>query len=202
MDVLIACEESQAVCIEFRNRGHNAFSCDIKDSSGGHPEWHLKMDAFEAIESRNWDLMIGHPPCTFLCNSGMHWTKRGLRDPQLTEDALEFVQKMMDADIPKIAIENPISIISTRIRKPDQIIRPFMFGDDSTKGTCLWLKGLSTLSPTNVITPTKHVTKSGKSYDAWWYKTCLISNLEERARVRSRTFKGIAEAMADQWGGV
>lgn len=205
MRVLVACEESQTVTIELRKLGHEAFSCDIKDCTGGHPEWHIKGDVIEQLD-KGWDMMVAHPPCTFLSVSGARWLYN--KDKTRNEDrwkkrelALDFVRALMAAPIPKIAIENPISCISSQIRKPEQIVRPFMFGDDATKATCLWLKGLPKLEPTNVIKPTTHTTKSGKVYDAWWFKSSLISNLEERAAFRSKTFEGVAKAMARQWAG-
>ena len=205
MRVLVACEESQTVTIELRKLGHEAFSCDIKDCTGGHPEWHIKGDVIEQLD-KGWDMMVAHPPCTFLSVSGARWLYN--KDKTRNEDrwekrelALDFVRALMAALIPKIAIENPISCISSQIRKPEQIVRPFMFGDDATKATCLWLKGLPKLEPTNVIKPTTHTTKSGKVYDAWWFKSSLISNLEERAAFRSKTFEGVAKAMARQWAG-
>lgn len=200
LKVLVACEESQEVCKAFRAKGHEAYSCDIQESSGGHPEWHLQMDVFEAITLHSWDMMIAHPPCTYLAVSGIHWNNKVLGRKEKTEEALEFVKKLMEVNIQKICIENPISVISSRIRKPDQIIRPFQFGENSTKATCLWLKNLPKLLPTNIVEPEKHTTKSGRVYDKWWFETCLISDLKKRAKERSKTFKGIAEAMAEQWG--
>ena len=204
MRVLIACEESQAVCKEFRALGHEAYSCDIQECSGGHPEWHIQGDVLEQLD-KGWDLMIAHPPCTYLAVSGARWlyNKDGSKNNQRwknREDALEFVRKLLEAPIPKIAIENPVSAISSQIRKPDQIIRPYQFGDNSTKSTCLWLKGLPKLTPTNIITPSVVTTKSGKVYDAWWYESSLISDLKARAKFRSKTFPGIAKAIAEQWG--
>ena len=198
MKVLIACEESQEVCKAFRELGHEAFSCDVLPCSGGHPEWHIQDDVLKHLDD-GWDLMIAHPPCTHLSISGARWFTSGKKDVKLRDDALEFVKKLMDANIKHIAIENPISVISSRIRKPEQIIRPFMFGENSTKATCLWLKDLPKLTATNIITPTKHTSKSGLVYDEWWFNTCLISDLKKRASVRSKTFPGIAKAMANQW---
>ena len=146
MDVLIACESSGAVRRAFRALGHNAWSCDFLPADDG-SDFHFQGDCLEFARSRAWDLMIAHPPCTYLAVSGMHWTRRGLRDPQLTENALAFVEALMAVNIPRIAIENPVSIISTRIRKPDQIIQPWLFGDNASKKTCLWLKGLGPLRP-------------------------------------------------------
>lgn len=143
--------------------------------------------------------MIAHPPCTYLSVSGMHWTKRGLRDPQLTEDALEFVRLLMDAPIPRIAIENPVSVISTRIGKPDQIISPHQFGHDASKKTCLWLKGLPPLQPTELIEPriVNGRKRWGNQTDSGQNR---LSPSPDRWKVRSATFPGIAAAMADQWG--
>ena len=200
MRVLVAFEESQTVCKAFRARGHEAYSCDVIECSGGHPEWHIKGDARDVIND-GWDMMIAHPPCTHLCVSGARWFASGHKPLKLQDDALDFVRAMMDAPIDKIAIENPISVISSKIKKTTQIIRPFQFGENSTKATCLWLKNLPKLEPTKIITPEKHTTKSGKVYDKWWFDTCLISDLKLRAKVRSKTFPGIADAMADQWGG-
>ena len=142
MKVLVACEYSGTVRDAFTRMGHDATSCDILPSEA--PGKHYQGNVFDII-GNGWDLLIAHPPCTYLSVSGMHWTTRGLRDPQLTEDALDFVRQLMDCNIPKIAIENPVSVISSRIRKPDQIIQPWFFGDDASKKTCLWLKGLPKL---------------------------------------------------------
>ena len=199
MRVLIACEESQEVCKAFRELGHEAYSCDILPCSGGHPEWHIQDDVLKHLDN-GWDLMIAHPPCTHLSLSGARWFAEGKKPMSLQEDALDFIRKLMNADIEKIAIENPIGFISTKIRKPTQIIRPFQFGENSTKATCLWLKDLPKLTVTNIITPTKHTSKSGLVYDEWWFNTCLISDLKKRALIRSKTFPGIAKAMAEQWG--
>jgi hypothetical protein len=140
--VLIACEYSGTVRDSFLALGHDAMSCDLLPTDVPGP--HYQGDVLDVID-QGWDLMIAHPPCTYLSVSGMHWTTRGLRDPQLTEDALSFVRLLMNANIARIALENPVSVISSRIRKPDQIIHPWMFGDDASKKTCLWLKGLKPL---------------------------------------------------------
>lgn len=196
MKVLVACEYSGRVRDAFRASGHEAISCDLLPTDVEGP--HYQGDVFDIIND-GWDLMIAHPPCTFLSVSGMHWTKRGLRDPQLTEDALEFVQKLLDAPIEKIALENPISVISSRIRKPDQIIQPWQFGHDASKKTCLWLKNLPLLQPTNVIEPR---IIDGKK--RWGNQTDSGQNRlapsEDRWKIRSETFEGIAAAMAQQWG--
>ena len=171
-------------------------SCDLLPSDGPGP--HYQGDVRDII-GQGWDLMVAHPPCTYLSVSGMHWTKRGLRDPQLTEDALAFVRLLMDAPVPRIAIENPISVISSRIRKPDQIIHPYQFGHDASKATCLWLKGLPPLQPTQTIEPR---TVNGRK--RWGNQTDSgqnrLSPSPDRWKLRSATFSGIAQAMADQWG--
>jgi site-specific DNA-cytosine methylase len=198
MNVLIACEESQAVTIELRKLGIKAYSCDIQPCSGGHPEWHLQQNVSPLL-GKKWDMIIAFPPCTHLCVSGARWFDQKRKDGR-QQKAIDFFMQFVDAKCEHIAIENPIGIMSTIYRRPDQIIKPFMFGDNSTKSTCLWIKGLPNLKPTNIIKPTKYKTKNGKFYDEWWYKTCLISNLEERSKIRSKTFIGIAKAMANQWG--
>jgi hypothetical protein len=183
MRVLVGCEFSQIVTMAFRNKGHEAFSCDLLPTEGPHPEWHYQEDIFEVLKRERFDLGIFHPPCTHLAVSGARWfyLKRNEQ-----KEALEFVGKLMDANIPKIAIENPISIISSRIRKPDQIIQPWQFGHGETKATCLWLKGLPKLQPTNIV--------PGRENRIW-----KMPPDENRWRERSRTFQGIANAMAEQW---
>ena len=151
--ILIACEESGTVTGAFRSLGfYNTFSCDILPTSCNHPEWHIQGDVIPLL-NETWDAIIAFPPCTYLCSSGMHWTTRGLRDPKLTEDAKAFVLRLWNADCPHIAIENPIGVLSKAIRKPDQIVQPWMFGSDASKQTCLWLKGLPALEHTHVIPP-------------------------------------------------
>lgn len=197
MRVLIACEYSGAVRDAFRARGHDAMSCDLLPTDAPGP--HHQGDVGQVLGD-GWDLMIAHPPCTYLSVSGMHWTRRGLRDPQLTENALEFVRLLMDAPIPRIAIENPVSVISTRIGKPDQIINPYQFGHDASKKTCLWLKGLPPLKPTQVIEPriVNGRKRWGNQTDSGQNR---LSPSPDRWKLRSATFPGIAAAMADQWGG-
>jgi hypothetical protein len=159
-------------------------SCDLLPTDVPGP--HYQGDVRDVLGD-GWDLMIAHPPCTYLSASGMHWTRRGLRDPQLTEDALAFVRLLMDAPIPRIAVENPVSVISSRIRRPDQIIQPWQFGHGETKATCLWLKGLPALKPTNVVDGREaRVHRLPPSADRW--------------KIRSATYAGIAAAMAAQWG--
>lgn len=193
--VLVGCEFSGIVRRAFRDLGHDAWSCDLLPTDDG-SEFHLQCDIRHVlVKSARWDLGIFFPPCTYLCSSGMHWTTRGLRDPKLTEDALEFVQALMDAPIPRIAIENPVGAISTRIRKPDQIIHPWQFGHPESKTTCLWLKNLPLLKPTHVLPkPASGVwanqTPSGQN---------KLGPSENRWAERSKTYSGIARAMAEQW---
>ncbi len=195
MKILVACEYSGRVRDAFLARGHDAMSCDLlpTDSEGPHYQGNVTD-----IIDEGWDLMIAHPPCTYLSVSGMHWTTRGLRDPQLTEDALDFVQLLMNAPILKIAIENPISVISSRIRKPDQIIQPWWFGHDASKKTCLWLKGLPLLNPTNQL-PGDNKTRRGNQTASGQNK---LPPSKDRWKIRSETYQGIADAMASQWGDV
>lgn len=197
MRVLIACEYSGAVRDAFRRRGHQAVSCDLLPTDASGPHW--QGDVKDLLTPGCWDLMIAHPPCTYLSASGMHWTKRGLRDPQLTENALEFVRMLMDAPIPRIAIENPIGVISTRIGKPEQIISPHQFGHDASKKTCLWLKGLPPLQPTELIEPriVNGRKRWGNQTDSGQNR---LSPSTDRWKIRSATYPGIAAAMADQWG--
>lgn len=198
MRVLVACEYSGIVRDAFIANGHDAWSCDLLPSERGGN--HFQHDvSFYLKPHWEWDLMIAHPPCTYLSVSGMHWTKRGKRDPQLTEDALDFVRLLMDAPIPRIAIENPVSVISSRIRKPDQIVNPYQFGEDASKKTCLWLKGLPLLRPTCFIEPRVIDGKPrwGNQCDSGQNK---LAPSEDRWKDRSRTYAGIAAAFASQWG--
>jgi len=196
MRILIACEYSGTVRDAFRAMGHEAWSCDLLDTD--HPGLHYKGDVRDII-GNGWDLMVAHPPCTYLSVSGMHWTSRGLRDPKLTEDALDFVRFLMDAPIRHIALENPISVISSRIRKPDQVIQPWQFGHDASKKTCLWLKNLPNLRPTEYVPPR---VVNGK--ERWGNQTDSGQNRlgpsDLRWKIRSETYPGIAAAMAEQWG--
>ena len=195
MKVLVACEYSGTVRDAFIRAGHDALSCDLLPTDA--PGLHYQGNVMDVIGD-GFDLMVAHPPCTYLSVSGMHWTTRGLRDPQLTTDALAFVQLLMDAPIPHIAIENPVSIISSQIRKPDQIIQPWMFGHDASKKTCLWLKGLPMLTPTQIIAPRivngkprySNQTNSGQN---------RLAPSADRWKIRSETYSGIADAMAQQW---
>jgi hypothetical protein len=213
MRVLIACEESQAVTKEFRRLGHEAYSCDILPCSGGHPEWHYQQDVFEII-SMGWDLMIAHPPCTYLAVSGASWmyNKDGTRNQDRYKnqmDGLEFVHQLMDAPIARIAIENPISVISSYIREPDQIVHPWQFGDEAEKSTCLWLKNLPMLRPTKIVGKgemyefTDKKTGKKKRQPLWYYQALSKAKTPaERRTLRSKTFQGIARAMAEQWSDV
>ena len=191
--VLVACEYSGRVRDAFAGKGWDAWSCDFEPSDT--PGQHYRGDVRDMLGER-WDMMIAFPPCTYLCASGMHWTTRGLRDAKLTEDALEFVRLLMGVGIPRIALENPVGAISTRIRKPDQVIQPWQFGEDASKATCLWLKNLPLLESTKVL----EKPASGR----WGNQTASGQNRlgpsPTRWKERSKTYPGIARAMADQWG--
>jgi len=197
MRVLLGCEESQAVCVEFRKLGHDAYSCDLQECSGGHPEWHLEMDVFEAIKLKKWDLGIFFPTCTYLTVSANKWYKDqpprksgtlvGAERRAAREDAIDFFMQLYNCNIPKVAIENPIGCMSSRFRKPDQVLQPWMFGHGETKATCLWLRGLPKLVPTNIV--------EGREQ-----RIHLLPKTADRAKLRSKTYAGIAQAMADQWG--
>ena len=210
MRILIACEESQTIANAYRKMGREAYSCDILPCSGGHPEYHILNDAITEAYSGNYDLMIAHPPCTYLAVSGNRWlyNKNGSKNTERWANrklALEFVQKLMDAPIEKIAIENPISVISSQIRKPDQIVHPYMFGDKASKSTCFWLKNLPPLIPTNIVDKgefVEFISKKGKKKrQAKWYYDALSTakTTEERRKLRSKTFPGMANAIAQQW---
>jgi len=203
MKILVACEESQAVTKELRKLGHEAYSCDVQECSGGHPAWHIKGDALKTAYDEHWDMMIAHPPCTYLAVSGARWlyNKDGSRNEdrwQKKEAALKFVKALMDAPIDKIAIENPISMISSEIRKPEQIIQPYQFGHPLVKATCLWLKNLPKLQPTEIVEPEYVTSGTGRKWSKWFWETSLIP-YKDRGKARSKTFEGIAKAIADQW---
>lgn len=219
MKVLVACEESQRVCIAFRERGHEAYSCDLQECSGGHSEWHIKGDALIAIRGGQfvtmdgathdvgrWDLIIAHPPCTYLTVTGNRWFdvdrygEKAIQRAIDREKAADFFMEFTNAHCDRICIENPVGIMSTKWRKPDQIIQPWMFGDAVEKKTCLWLKGLQLLICTDVVSPPERKKfKSGKTMPAWYADAFRLPK-EDRARLRSKTFQGIAKAMAEQWG--
>ena len=204
MKVLIACEESQMVCKEFRALGHDAYSCDIDDCSGGHPEWHIKGDALSIVND-GWDMMIAHPPCTRLTNAGARWLKEPPKGKTLVEmwrdlfDGAEFYKALRDAPIPKKAIENPIMHCHAKELinpGPRQVVQPWWFGDKAFKATGFELIGLPPLEPTNKLTPPEKGTKEHKEW-SWIH---MMPPSPERARLRSKTFQGIAKAMAEQWG--
>lgn len=184
MRVLVACEESQEVCKAFRELGHEAYSCDIQECSGGHPEWHIQGDVLPLLKEK-WDLIIAHPPCTDLAVSGARWFKQKQKDGR-QKRSIDFFMEFTKCECKRVAIENPICIMSSIWRKPDQIIQPWQFGHGETKATCLWLKGLPLLKPTNIV--------EGREQKVW-----KMPPSKDRAKLRSRTFPGIAKAMASQW---
>lgn len=198
MRVLVACEYSGAVRDAFIAAGHEAMSCDLLGTDAPGP--HYQGDVRDILAD-GWDLMVAHPPCTYLCSSGLHWNKRIPGRAQQTEDALAFVQLLLDAPIPRIALENPVGAIGTRIRKADQTVHPHQFGHDASKATCLWLKNLPPLLPTSFVEPR---IVDGKP--RWANQTDSGQNklppTKDRWKIRSETYSGIAKAMADQWGGL
>lgn len=221
LKVLVACEESQRVCIAFREKGHEAYSCDIQECSGGHPEWHILGDVLPILNgnakfitqdgktheiSEKWDMIIAHPPCTYLTVTGNRWFniekygKKAIKRYEQREEAIQFFFRIVNANCDKIAIENPIGIMSTVWEKPTQIIQPFMFGEPFEKRTCLWLKNLPKLNSTKLVIPPERIKfKSGKTMPEWYAKLWALQK-EEREKERSKTFIGIARAMAEQWG--
>lgn len=222
MRVLIACEESQRVCSSFRELGHEAYSCDTLKCSGEHPEWHINNDVIPLLNGKcafhtqdgkmhkidtTWDLIIAHPPCTYLTVTGNRWydiEKYGDKAQQRykdRDDAINFFMEIANADCERIAIENPVGIMSSVWRKPDQVVQPYYFGDAFEKRTCLWTKGLPRLEPTNIVKPQERVKyDSGKSMPKWYADLWRLPK-DERSRLRSQTFEGFAKAMAEQWGG-
>ena len=232
LNVLVACEESQAVCKEFRRLGHNAYSCDLLECSGGHPEWHFNCDVMKVIAEKggvlqngeeahitgDWDLMVAHPPCTYLAVSGAQWyyhpedkhlpVEKRRPHPKFPnraqdrEEGAAFFMALANAPIEHIAIENPVGIMSSRWRKADQAVQPWMFGDEASKNTCLWLKNLPLLQPTKIVGKGERVVmkSSGKSLPKW-YSDALVKakSPEERRTLRSKTFPGFAKAIAEQW---
>lgn len=204
MKVLVACEESQTVCKAFRKRGHEAYSCDIQECSGGHPEWHIQGDVLQVL-NENWDLIIAHPPCQFLTNTGnpyfnvKKWGDKALQRFEYRKKAFHFFMQFANANCDKICIENPIGYPNTHFRKPDQIIQPWQFGHPFTKATCLWLKGLYPLKP--------FVSEKPFNCKSYAYETMIDDkgktipwHSELCRKLRSKTFEGIAFAMAEQWG--
>jgi len=199
MKILVACEESQAVTIELRKLGHEAYSCDIQECSGGHPEWHILGDVIPELK-KHWDMIIAFPPCTDLAVSGAAWFEQKRKDGR-QQASIDFFMLFANANCERIAIENPVGIMSSQWRKPDQIIQPYWFGDEAQKKTCLWLKGLPKLEPTKMVGKGEFIThKSGKKRPKWFADAFKLSP-NERRKVRSKTFDGIAQAMAEQWAG-
>lgn len=227
MKILVACEESQRVCTAFREKGHEAYSCDLVECSGGHPEWHIMQDVIPLLNGRctfttcdgvdhqingKWDMIIAHPPCTFLTNTGNRWFDvvrygRAAQERWLERcKAIVFFLRLAFADCEKIVMENPIGCMSSLYRKPDQVIHPYYFAQDENdencerKATCLWLKGVKPLKYTIRYQPRVVFYKNGKGTDSPWHMNTMGLPKEERAKMRSKTFLGIAKAMADQWG--
>lgn len=203
MNVLIGCEESGVVRDAFRKLGHDAWSCDILPCSGD-PTYHLQMDIFEAIKLKQWDLAVFHPPCTYLTTTGNKWMKPEFQDRfpdriQQRKDAVKFFIDLYNADIPKIAIENPVGVMSSEWRKPDQYVHPYYFGDPHSKKTGLWLKNLPKLVPTDIVEPQYYIYKNGGRDPIWHVETMKLPP-DERSKARSRTFQGFADQMAAQWG--
>ena len=220
MKILVACEESQNVTKELRALGHEAYSCDIIDQSGGHPEWHIKHDVLPLLNGDceftttdgkkhvivgQWDMIIAFPPCTYLTVSGNKWFnierygEKAIQRHKDRKNAIDFFMAFANADCEKIAIENPVGVMSSEWRKPDQIIQPYYFGDTERKATCLWLKGVDKLTPTNIVEPNIVKYKNGKGSSSLWHMNTISLEPKERAKVRSKTFPGIAKAMAEQW---
>ena len=195
MKILIACEYSGIVRDAFTRKGHDAMSCDIlpTESEGKH----YQGDIFDVLYD-DWDMMIAHPPCTHLAVSGARWFTEGKKPWSLQVEALDFVRKLLDTPVNKIALENPVSVISTKIRKPNQIIQPFEYGHDVSKKTCLWLKNLPNLKPTKIVKP-EMVLVNGKKMSKMHYESFRLPP-KERSKVRSKFYTGIADAMAEQWG--
>jgi site-specific DNA-cytosine methylase len=219
MHILVACEESQRVCEAFRKKGHIAFSCDIEEQSGGHPEWHIKQDVLPLLNgfcsfvtcdgvehsiNKKWDMILAFPPCTYLTVTGNRWFNverygdKAIERHKKREEAIEFFLLIAHANCEKIIIENPVGVISTRYKKPNQIIHPYMFGEPYSKKTCLWLKGVENLKPTNILE---------KPASGWVNQSFTpdgryggYNSKFSGSKIRSKTFKGIAQAMAEQWG--
>lgn len=218
MNVLVACEESQRVCISFRERGQNAFSCDLQECSGGHPEWHIQGDALNVLQGGQivtmdgtvndvgrWDLIIAHPPCTYLSNAGACrlYPRKGVLNQERYEQGMNakaFFMRFYDADCERICIENPIPSTVFDMPRYSQTIQPFWFGEPYSKKTCLWLKGLAPLKPTNLLTEYKPYVSCGTSANKGNPDKAGFSRAGGAAIVRSKTFWGIARAMAEQWG--
>jgi hypothetical protein len=205
MKILIACEESQAVCKEFRKLGHEAYSCDILPCSGGHPEWHLQQDITPLLE-QDWDMIIAFPPCTHLAVSGARHFAQKIKDGR-QQQGIDFFMLFANCKCPKVVIENPVGIMSTKYKKPSQIIQPWQFGDEAQKTTCLWIKGLPNLEHTKIVSHGKfYISPSGKKMPSWCSDPVdengkkIGYNTEAIKVLRSKIFPGIAKAMAEQWG--
>ena len=204
MKILVACEESQAVTIELRKLGHEAYSCDIEPCSGGHPEWHIQGDVTPLLSDK-WDMIIAFPPCTHLAVSGARWFDEKRKDGR-QQAAIDFFMTIAKAGCERIAIENPIGIMSSEYRKPDQIIQPYEYGHEARKSTCLWLKGLPKLKPTNLVNAGEIVGNgfsvgANLDYARDERGKAIAWNDPRTAAIRSKTFPGIAKAMAEQWAG-
>lgn len=204
MNVLVACEESQAVCKAFRERGHNAFSCDIQECSGGHPEWHIQADVLEVLKLK-WDLIIAHPPCTYMSAAGacrMYPTKGNIDKARYEKalEAKEFFMMIWNTDCQRIAIENPKPLKCVGLPEPTQYIQPYQFGEPWSKQTGLWLKGLPKLQPTQLVSEYKPYVSCGTSRNKGNKEKSGASRAGGAQKARSKTFPGIAEAMAEQWG--
>lgn len=218
MKILVACEESQAVCNAFRERGHIAYSCDVQPCSGGHPEWHILGDVLEVLDGggfdtmdgssryvQAWDILIAHPPCTYLSNAGACrlYPRKGVLNQERYAEGLkarEFFMKFYDADCPRICIENPIPSRIYRLPKYTQIVQPYEYGHPFSKKTCLWLKGLPELTPTEILTEYKPYVSCGTSRNKGNPDKAGVSRAGGASKIRSKTFPGIAAAMAEQWG--
>jgi len=208
MKILLACEESQTVTIAMRKLGHEAYSCDVQECSGGHPEWHIRGDVVPLLEEQ-WDMLIAFPTCTYLTMTANKWLKDqpprksgalvGAERRAARQDGIDFFMLFASTKIPRVAIENPVGCMSSVWRKPDQIICPTMFGHNEPKRTCLWLKNLPQLIPTEIVEPEYTTTKSGKRMATWYYYARKNLGQANRAKIRSKTFSGVARAMAEQW---
>lgn len=202
--ILVACEESQEVTKAFRKRGFQAYSCDIIPCSGGHPEWHYEEDVLQVLAREHWDVLIAFPPCTDLCVSGARHFERKRKDGS-QQRSIDFFMKIANCGVEHISIENPVGIMSSVWRKPNQIVQPYEFGHKEKKSTCLWLKNLPLLVPTGIVEP-EYVLYASKKNKSGFSKynprmgTISSKNNPEAAKLRSKTFTGIAEAMAEQWG--
>lgn len=202
MKILVACEESQRVCISFRDKGHEAYSCDLQPCSGGFPEWHIQDDVTKYLYDKCWDLIIAFPPCTRLCNSGQRWLYFGSPEYQEKkrleqQEGINFFRLFTELPCNKVAIENPAGIMSTLYKKPSQVINPWQFGEPENKRTCLWLKNLPLLQPTNIIPKEQ---RKNSIWKANFDGKSLAFNDPLCAKMRSKTFWGVARAMAEQWG--